>query len=114
MRFDSLDVINLYGSLPLNDNTFPGVLTIVADFFEKWKTLTPLHGVCKQDFHDLLNLSLTSDTILAKTSTFKQVDGLQMGNSVSSPCAVIFMNFIEEQMLSSIPQPDHYVETLHR
>jgi len=26
-----------------------------------------------------------------------------MGNSVSGPCAIIFMNFIEEQILSSVP-----------
>ena len=104
MKFASLDVVNLYGSIPVNDHTFPGVLTIVTNFFEIHKIHTSLNCLSAVDFRDLLNLSLTSDTIQANDTTYKQKRGLQMGNSVSGPCAIIFMNFIEEQIFSSTPQ----------
>ena len=94
----------LYGSLLVTDNTFPGVLTIVTAFFEKYKNISPLHCLESPDFRELLNLCLTSDTIQANNVTYKQKNGLQMGNSVSGPCAIIFMDFVENQIRHAVPQ----------
>lgn len=80
----------LYGSLLVTDNTFPGVLTIVTAFFEKYKNISPLHCLESPDFRELLNLCLTSDTIQANNVTYKHKNGLQMGNSVSGPCASFY------------------------
>jgi hypothetical protein len=104
MCFVSLDVVNLYGSLPVHDHTFPGVLSIVTTFFEDHKAGSPLNSLEANDFRELLSLCLTTDTIQADRKTYKQKSGLQMGNSVSGPCAIIFMNFIESQIISSVPE----------
>ena len=76
--FASLDVVDLYGSIPIQDNTFPGVLTIVTDFFERNKRDTALRDLHRDDFNALLHLCLTSDSMKSGNNTFKQRDGIQM------------------------------------
>ena len=92
----------MYGSVPIEDTMFPGAVTVVSDFFEKHKHTTCLNLLTKDDFSHLLRLCLTSDTITAGGKVYKQKIGLQMGNNTSGACAVIFMDFIERQVLHQL------------
>jgi hypothetical protein len=98
-RFASLDVVNLYGSIPLNDTSFPGAFSIVTEFFEQHKTDCDMNAVSAEDFRSLLSLSITSDVIQVDNKIYKMEHGVQMGNSVSCPVAIIFMNYIESEIL---------------
>ena len=100
--FASLDVVDLYGSIPIEDNTFPGVITIVANFFDHHKAGTILRDLRREDFCTLLRLCLTSDTIFSDNKVFKQTTGIQMGNNFSCVCAIIFMNYIENEIRDNL------------
>ena len=64
--FCSLDVCNLYGSIPLEDinDIAPGIFTAVRRFFLKQRTQCELSLLSEQDFETLLRLCLASDTVL--------------------------------------------------
>ena len=101
--FCSLDVCNLYGSIPLEDinNITPGVFTVVKRFFLKYKTgceLSPLSG---KDFEALVRLCLTSDTVLINGKGYKQKSGLAMGNNLAPMLAIIYMNELDKQIIES-------------
>lgn len=102
MEFASLDVVNLYGSIPVEDHTFPGAVSVVSTFFENYKDECELNTVSKIDFSNLLRLCLTSDTIKIHNEHYKQVNGIQMGNNISCSCAIIFMDFIERQIQAEL------------
>ena len=99
-QFASLDVINLYGSIPVEDHSFPGAISVVSEFFEQHKADSCISAISCDDFAQLLRLCLTSDTIQIQNKAYKSGTGLQMGNNVSCASAIIFMNFIENQILS--------------
>ncbi|MEL7308687.1 MAG: hypothetical protein AAGK05_13000, partial [Pseudomonadota bacterium] len=99
MEFASLDVVNLYGSIPVEDHTFPGAISVVSDFFDNFKDECDLKAIEKKDFAALLRLCLTSDTIRINDEHYKQIKGIQMGSNISCSCAIIFMNFVENQIL---------------
>ena len=64
--FCSLDVQNLYGSIPLedvNDKT-PGIFSVAKQFFLKHRTECDLWPLSGEDFEALLRLCLTSDNVL--------------------------------------------------
>jgi hypothetical protein len=93
----------MWGSIPIEDHMFPGVISTVSNFFENHKEGTCLNGIRKADFSDLLRLCLTSDTIQVNNGLFQQKGkGLQMGNNVSGACAIIFMDFVENQILQEL------------
>lgn len=58
-----------------------------------------MNVIDKSDFANLLRLCLTSDTIQINDEHFKQTSGIQMGNNISCSCAIIFMHFVESQIL---------------
>ena len=63
-NFCSLDVCNLYGSIPLEDinpNT-PSVFTVAKRFFNKYKNDCELWALSDDDFDTLVRLCLASDT----------------------------------------------------
>ena len=101
-EFASLDIVNLYGSIPVEDGMFPGALSIVTQFFDAHRGGTLLAPVTKEDFTALLRLSLTSDTIQVNSKRFKQVSGIQMGNNLSTSVAIIFMSYIEKQIIEEL------------
>ena len=100
--FCSLDVCNLYGSIPLEDintNT-PGVYTIAKRFFLKHKSDCDLLALSGEDFVSLLRLSLTSDVILIGGKGYNQKTGLAMGNNLAPTLAIIYMNELDSQILN--------------
>ena len=98
-QFVSFDVVNLYGSIPIEDSLFPGLISIVTDFFFDNKGVTVFSAISRVDFMKLLRLAVSSDTVDVNNPFFQQKSGIQMGSNVSVACATIFMNFIEKQIL---------------
>jgi hypothetical protein len=97
----SLDVSNLYGSIPLSgrDNIFE----IATNFFDQHRQETPIPQVSKEDFQSLLELCLCSDTISINGKPHTQSNGLAMGNNAAPTLATIFMDFVERKILQSLP-----------
>ena len=68
--FGSLDVRNLYGSIPLNDQyNVPSVFSSVTRFFATHHQETQFEGMIADDFNSLLILCLTSDSIYFKKNS---------------------------------------------
>ena len=105
-QFGSLDVINLYGSIPLEDdmaNNAKGIITVVTDFFETHHIGTPIEDMTPADFGKLLRLCLYGDVYVNNSSLWSQSSGIAMGNCAAPPLAIIYMDYIERQILSLCP-----------
>ena len=96
--FCSLDVCNLYGSIPLEDinNITPGVFTVAKRFFSKYRMECELSPMSGKDFEALVRLCLTSDTVLINGKGYKQKSGLAMGNNLAPMLAIIYMNGLDK------------------
>ncbi|XP_028413908.1 uncharacterized protein LOC114536755 [Dendronephthya gigantea] len=93
----SLDVKNVYGSIPLedvNDNTL-GVFTVVKNFFDEHKNDTCLSNLDVRDFEKLLRLSITTDTVFIHEKGYHQKSGLAMGNNLAPMLAIIYMHSLD-------------------
>ena len=102
--FFSLDVTNLYGSIPIKDTPeHPGLISVVTEFFEirKYASLD-FQSLTKSDFETLLTLCLSDDVYLHEDKFFKQISGIAMGNNAAPPLAIIYMDYIERQIISSV------------
>ena len=95
--FCSLDVCNLYGSIPLEDynEKTPGIFTITIQFFHQYKEHCGLHALEDDDFETLVRLCLTSDSVLIGSKSYKQKSGLAMGNNLAPSLAIIYMNEVD-------------------
>ena len=60
-EFGSLDVTNLYGSIPIEG--LENFIDIVSDFFERYEEHIDIPEITKNDFKYLINLCLFSDSI---------------------------------------------------
>jgi len=101
--FGSLDVKNLYGSIPLTTSTStPSVFEVVSSFFSDNNKHTLLSGMHKADFCILLNLCLNFDTIYLNHNTFRQNLGIPMGNNIAPILAIIYMHNLEQQLVHKI------------
>jgi len=99
--FGSLDVVNLYGSIPLRAaDSIPSVFDIVTNFFNEHNEETIFCGMKSEDFKTLLELGLLSDTICLNAKTYMQQCGIPMGNNIAPTMAIIYMNHIEQQLIS--------------
>ncbi|XP_028404094.1 uncharacterized protein LOC114526768 [Dendronephthya gigantea] len=100
--FLSLDVCNLYGSIPLddlNENT-PTVFTVTKRFFHEHKKNCELRTLEDDDFETLVRLCLTSDNLLIGDESYKQKSGLAMGNNLAPSLAIIYMNELDSLIVS--------------
>lgn len=99
--FCSLDVCNLYGSIPLEDiNTkTPSVFTVARHFFGQHKIDCELVSLSDEDFETLLRLCLTSDNVLIDGNGYKQKSGLAMGNNLAPSLAIIYMDDLDSKIL---------------
>ena len=84
----------------LSIHAFLELFELLVIFFEAHKEDFGLRDIRRDDFKTLLSLCLTSDTIQVLNHTYKQKHGVQMGNSASCPVAIIFMDYIEQQILN--------------
>jgi hypothetical protein len=106
VKFGSLDVCNLYGSIPLEDdetNDITGLIKVASEFFELHRNLTSAPELEKDDFRKILRLILFEDTYLLEGEHKKQVNGIAMGNCAAPPLAIIYMHKIESEILRRSP-----------
>ena len=92
MTFVSLDVKNLYPSIPIHDG-----INEVKDFAEKhWDKIDNL-GFNVNDLIEFLKFVSYNYEISYHQQTYLQVKGCPMGTHFSPPFAIIFMNSIERK-----------------
>ena len=96
--FGSLDVVNLYGSIPLNG--LNNVYDVFGNFFDTHKDSTLLKDFSKESLIKLIKLATQSDRINIKNSIYSQQKGLAMGNNLSPMLAIVFMDYIENIILN--------------
>ena len=98
----SFDVENLYGSIPYLDvDGHPGLFSIMDQFYREFQDASDFFkDIPSQDFMELFKLCLCSDTIIHENACYSQNVGLSMGNPIAPQSAIIFMNFIEQKLLS--------------
>lgn len=102
--FASLDVINLYGNIPRHDGDKKGMYSVVKDFLN-------FHAVqdnmlAQMDVNDitkLVELAMENDFVLIDGSSYRQVNGLSMGNPLAPALAVIYMDYVESNILRLLP-----------
>ncbi|PIK45537.1 putative reverse transcriptase [Apostichopus japonicus] len=98
--FCSLDVSNLYGSIPLDDmdNKTPSMYKVARQFFSNHKAECDLSSLRDDDFESLVRLCLTSDVVLIDNKPYTQNNGLAMGNNLAPSLAIIYMNQLDIQL----------------
>ncbi len=104
--FGSLDVINLYGSINLEDDqdcSMPGLFTTVSNFFDLHKESSKAPNLTKPDFSAILRWCLLGDTYFHRGENRIQVKGIAMGNCAAPNLAIIFMHEIECRLKSLCP-----------
>ena len=101
-NFASLDVRDLYGSIPIEDSGDTiGVITAAVNFYDTFKDECELK-ITRNDVGTLLKLCLSSDIIHFDGKAYKQLNGLAMGNNIAPILAIIYMHFVESEVLSRL------------
>ena len=100
----------LYGSIPFDDaDGVLGLFSVMSVFYQDWQDASDfLMDIPVNDFMDLFRLCLFSDTIIYKEKSYLQKSGLTMGNPIAPQAAVIFMNYVEQKILSSQSDEIHW------
>lgn len=93
--FLSLDVINLYPSLPIDS-----ALKVVSEFSKKhWRDIDNF-GISVQEFLNMMKFISYNYEVEFEKKVYLQVKGVPMGSHFAPPLAIIFLNHIEEQALN--------------
>jgi len=104
--FASLDVVNLYGSIPKqrsSDDDFD-IFDALRRFFNSYSEEDEfLRQLSVDDFLTLIDMALNNDFILYRDIEYTQTNGLSMGNPLAPQIAIIYMHFIEEEIRSREP-----------
>jgi hypothetical protein len=101
LSFGSLDVTNLYGSIPLEDNNGePGLITVMTNFFSDHHQSSIYPELHPIDFTQLLRVTLYEDVYAHQNVTKKQTKGIAMGNCAAPPLAIVYMHAIETKIQS--------------
>ena len=91
----SLDVVSLYTNIPVN---------LALDILNsKWEYLEKFTTLSKNQFLEGTKLCLQSTYFLFNGNCFSQIYGIPLGSSLSSSIANLVMEYIEEDILSTIP-----------
>lgn len=107
--FGSLDVINLYGSIPLSDTTTTkGLITVATEFFARYGLASCLAEMTPADFEVILRLCLFEDVYLFNGIDKQQTVGIAMGNCAAPPLAIIFMDYVESEIRRLSPQVTYW------
>ena len=85
----SLDVRNLYGSIPIQEG-IEAVMTLI----ERNLTKINMFGITVTDLRNLISHVLTNNFVRFGTNTFKQTSGIAMGSRIAPPVAITFMHIL--------------------
>jgi len=97
--FGSLDVTNLYGSIPLSGPQ--NLFNVLESFFSDFCHLSRISDLHPSDFRKLLELTLTSDIILLNGKFYRQMSGVPMGGNLSPILAIIYVSIIEQSFINN-------------
>ncbi len=93
----SLDVVNLYPSIPLDKG-----LDFTKKFLQEHEDEIDFLGLDIKDVLDLLKIISTNYEIIFNNEVFLQKNGVPMGARFAPPYAIIFMYELEKQIMSQI------------
>ena len=100
----SMDVTNLYGSIPLDES-----VAAVQELISEHAHEIDLCGLTTDDISRLLSHCLNNNTFRFDQDHYRQQLGIAMGNKVAPPVAIIFMNKLEKAALSEARlKPEFY------
>ena len=98
--FSSLDVVNLYGSIPIQtDDEYLDLVTCVQNFFDAYKGDSRFPMLRTTHLTRLVLLT-TEDIYILNGKCYKQTNGIAMGNCAAPALASIFMHFLESQIVN--------------
>ena len=97
--FFSVDVVNLYGSIPLE-----GAMEAVREMLESHKDDIDLCGLSVDDICDLLKECLSNNVFRFGDEFYLQKQGVAMGNPVAPIVAILFMHRFETLALENAPR----------
>ena len=87
--FISLDVINLYPSIPIEDG-----LKVVEDFARQYWSSIDNYGLNVEDLIDFLKFIAYNYEITYNQKTYLQIEGCPMGTHISPPFSIIYIYII--------------------
>ena len=90
----SLDVVALYTSIPVEDAITNTINILERDHFHH-------SSLSNSDINDLLKVLLSNTYFQFYDNTFLQIKGLAMGSNISPILAILFMDTLERQALTS-------------
>jgi hypothetical protein len=96
----------LYGNIPLENDTqnnVRGLITIVTDFFVIHRQASLFPDLEPRDFLHLLRMVLYDDTYLFEGALRTQSKGIAMGNCAAPPLAIIYMDYVEREIIAQCP-----------
>ena len=94
----SLDVVNLYGSIPIRE-AIAATIELIRDNANK----TNLYGLSFTEIETLLTHVLTNNFVRFGKKFFKQTDGIAMGNRLAPPVGIAFMHRLESRFVENCP-----------
>jgi len=96
--FFSIDVVNLYGSIPVNE-AIDAVLVKLDEHGHSIDTF----GLSKEDISGLLEQSLGDNVFSFNNDYYRQKLGIAMGNPCAPPLAILFLDQFEKKTLAASP-----------
>ena len=101
----SVDVVNLYGNIPINE-AIEATIHLLNHHREGIDTF----GLDSDDLRDLLEHCLTNNFVRFGQDYFRQTEGIAMGSRVAPPLAIVFMHALETLYLAAPrDQPSLYL-----
>ena len=96
--FFSIDVVNLYGSIPVNE-----AIDAVRATLEEHEGDIDTFGLSKDDISGLFSQSLGDNVFSFQNAYYRQKLGLAMGNPCAPPLAILFLDQFETKALAASP-----------
>ena len=96
--FFSIDVVNLYGSIPVGE----AIEAVRAKLDEHGRNIDTF-GLSKDDISCLLEQSLGDNVFSFDNAYYRQKLGLAMGNPCAPPLAIIFLDQFESKAIAASP-----------
>ena len=97
-HFISLDVVNLYPSIPISEG-----ISSVMNFYSLHMSEINSFGLSALDLKSILEHVLSNYVISYKDKFFLQCKGVAMGSHVGPTFAILFMHSLESLALRSLP-----------
>ena len=94
--FFSIDVVNLYGSIPVDE----AIAAVMAKLDEHGQSIDTF-GLSKEDISSLLEQSLGDNVFSFNNNYYRQKLGLAMGNPCAPPLAILFLDQFENKALAA-------------